>query len=261
MADSTTRAELLDLPFDVETMQGVIDRCLEWCAQPRAPHTVITANSGILCMMRSDPELRRACLAGDLIVADGMSVVWTSRLTDRPFPERVAGVDLMARLLEAGAERGLSAYFLGAKPEVVASLAQVCAERFPGLKVAGFRDGYFKPDQHTDIVEEIRAAKPHFLFVGMPTPFKEIWCERHRERLDVPVIMGVGGSFDVLAGFIKRAPRWVQSMGMEWFWRLMMEPRKLWKRYLTTNSEFIWLAGQEIIALRLGRPPAEPSHK
>jgi N-acetylglucosaminyldiphosphoundecaprenol N-acetyl-beta-D-mannosaminyltransferase len=246
------RAELLDLPFDAETMDGAIHRCLAWCKAPRAPHTVITANSGIVCMMRSDPELRRACLAGDLIVADGMPIVWTSRMTEAPFPERVSGVDLMARLLEAGGERGLSVYFLGAKPEVVARLAAVCKERFPRLEIAGYRDGYFRPDQHAAIVEEIRAKKPHFLFVGMPTPFKEVWCERHRERLDVPVIMGVGGSFDVIAGYVRRAPLWIQRIGMEWSWRLMMEPRKMWKRYLVTNAQFVLLASREVLSRRLG---------
>ena len=111
-----------------------------------------------------------------------------------------------------------------------------------------------------NIVEEIRASQPHLLFVGMPSPFKEVWCERHRERLNVPVIIGVGGSFDVLAGFIRRAPRWAQAAGLEWLWRLLMEPRKLWKRYLTTNCEFVWLAGREIVARRLGRMPAAQSH-
>ncbi len=131
--------------------------------------------------------------------------------------------------------------------------------RHPGIEIAGFRDGYFGPDDHPGIVEEIRASRPHLLFVGMPSPFKEVWVERHRERLDVPVMIGVGGSFDVLAGFIKRAPRWTQAAGLEWLWRLLMEPRKLWKRYLTTNSEFIWLAGREILARHLGRPPATSS--
>ena len=98
------------------------------------------------------------------------------------------------------------------------------------------------------------------LFVGMPSPFKETWCERHRNQLDVPLIIGVGGSFDVLAGYIKRAPLWVQSTGLEWFWRLLMEPRKLWKRYLTTNSEFMWLASLEIFARRWGRLPAISSN-
>jgi N-acetylglucosaminyldiphosphoundecaprenol N-acetyl-beta-D-mannosaminyltransferase len=249
---STPRTELLELPFDVVTMQSAVDRCLSWCRGPRASHTVITANSAHLCMMRSDPELREACRAGDLIVADGMSVVWTSRLTDSPFPERVAGVDLMGRLLEAGSQEGLRAYFLGAKPEVVSKLAERCAERYPGLTVAGYRDGYFSAKDHTAIVEEIRERAPHFLFVGMPSPFKETWCERNRERLDVPVIMGVGGSFDVHAGHVKRAPVWLQGLGMEWSWRLMMEPRKMWKRYLTTNSQFVWLVTRDIVLPRLG---------
>lgn len=248
----THRSELLALPFDIETMQGAVDRCLSWCRLPRAPHTVITANAAILCMMRSDPELRQACLAGDLIVPDGMSVVWTSRMTDAPFPERITGVDLMGRLLEAGSEHRLSAFFLGAKPEVVAELVERCAERYPGLVVAGYRDGYFSSTDHAAIVEEIRERAPHFLFVGMPSPFKETWCERNRERLNVPVIIGVGGSFDVHTGHVQRAPLWMQRIGMEWSWRLMMEPRKMWRRYLTTNSQFAWLATREILSRRFG---------
>jgi N-acetylglucosaminyldiphosphoundecaprenol N-acetyl-beta-D-mannosaminyltransferase len=211
--------------------------------------------------MRHDPGLAAACRAGYLTVADGMSVVWTLRASGQQAPERVAGVDLMARLLEAAEENRLRVYFLGAKPEVVKTLVERCRALHPMLEISGFRDGYFGPEDHLAIVEEIRASGAHMLFVGMPSPFKEIWCERHRQRLQVPVIMGVGGSFDVLAGFIKRAPRWAQSMGLEWFWRFLMEPRKLWKRYLTTNSEFIWLAIQEIVARRLSRSPVTQSQK
>jgi N-acetylglucosaminyldiphosphoundecaprenol N-acetyl-beta-D-mannosaminyltransferase len=211
-------------------------------------------------MMRHDQELKRACLAGDLIVPDGMSVVWASRMAGVPFPQRVAGVDLMARLLDAGARRGLRAYFLGAKPAVVSRLAELCARDHPGLEVVGYRDGYFSADQHAAIVEDIRSRAPHLLFVGMPSPFKETWCERNRQRLDVPLIMGVGGSFDVLAGHVRRAPLWVQSLGMEWSWRLLMEPRKMWRRYLTTNTEFLWLAGREIVARRWQRG-GEPSER
>src|SRR5215510_6114545 len=166
-----SRAELLGLPFDMVTMQGAIDRCLSWCTGPRAPHTVITANSAILCMMRRHSGLRQACLAGDLIVPDGMSVVWTSRLAKAPFPERITGVDLMARLLEAGSEARLSAYFLGARREVVSRLADLCAQRHPGLLVSGYRDGYFSRGEEGAIVEEIRKRAPHLLFVGMPSPF------------------------------------------------------------------------------------------
>jgi N-acetylglucosaminyldiphosphoundecaprenol N-acetyl-beta-D-mannosaminyltransferase len=246
------RPELLACPFDPVTMAAAVEACVGWCRGPRAPHTVITANAAILCMMRRDPELGEACRRGDLIVADGMSVVWTSRLAGLRFPERVAGVDMMARLLEAGSAHELRVYLLGARPEVVAALARRCGRDYPGLTVAGFRDGYFGPADHASIVAEIRAAAPHLLFVGMPSPFKETWCERHRAELDVPVIMGVGGSFDVLAGYVRRAPRLIQSAGLEWSWRLAMEPRKMWKRYLVTNSEYLSLAAGEILRHRRG---------
>jgi exopolysaccharide biosynthesis WecB/TagA/CpsF family protein len=257
---STRRAELLGLPFDAITIDAAVERCLELCNEPSA-NTVITANSSHLCMMRHDPELASACRAGRIILADGMSVVWALRASGQSVPERVAGVDLMARLLAAAGERRLRVYFLGAKHEVVSTLVRRCLVQYPGIEIAGFHDGYFGPGDHPRIIEKIRASNAHMLFVGMPTPFKETWVERHREQLQVPMIIGVGGSFDVLAGFIKRAPHWVQMAGMEWFWRLMMEPRKLWKRYLTNNSEFGWLAGLEVIARRLGRPPVRQGSK
>jgi N-acetylglucosaminyldiphosphoundecaprenol N-acetyl-beta-D-mannosaminyltransferase len=249
----TERAELLGLSFDAVTIETAVARCLEFCGGPRASHTVITANASHLCMMRHDPELALACRAAHLILADGMSVVWALRASGQSVPERVAGVDLMARLLASAGEHQLRVYFLGAKREVVTVLVEKSRVQYPGIEIAGFRDGYFGLDDHPGIVEEIRSSRADVLFVGMPSPFKETWCERHRQRLDVPVIMGVGGSFDVLAGFIRRAPRWMQSLGLEWFWRLLMEPRKLWKRYLTTNTEFTWFAGQEIVSRRLGR--------
>jgi len=246
------RRELLGCPFDRVGLQSAVERCIRWCLGPRVPHTVVTANAAILCMMRRDPELRDACRRGDLVVPDGMPVVWTSRLAGIPFPERVAGVDLTSRLLEAASEHGLSVYFLGARREVVADLARRCRREHPGLVVAGFRNGYFGPADHAGIVEDIRRTAPHMLFVGMPSPFKETWCERHRAALDVPVIMGVGGSFDVLAGYVRRAPRFLQAAGLEWSWRLALEPRKMWKRYLVTNSEYLSLAAGEILKRRIG---------
>jgi N-acetylglucosaminyldiphosphoundecaprenol N-acetyl-beta-D-mannosaminyltransferase len=249
--DRTERAELLGLTFGLVSMDQAVARCLEWCRASRVAHTLITANAAHLCMMRGNPELRDACRAGDLIVADGMSVVWALRAAGVNVPERVAGVDLMTRLLEAGGREQLRVYFLGARPEVVARLADTAGSLYPGLVVAGYRDGYFAPADHEQLVEEIRRLAPHLLFIGMPSPFKEIWCYRYAERLGVPVMIGVGGAFDVLAGYIRRAPRWMQQIGLEWSWRLINEPRKLWKRYLTTNSEFLWLAGREIVSHRL----------
>jgi N-acetylglucosaminyldiphosphoundecaprenol N-acetyl-beta-D-mannosaminyltransferase len=151
----------------------------------------------------------------------------------------------MSGLLEAAGRHKLRVYFLGARSEVVEKLASSCVEKFPGLVLAGYRDGYFGAADHERIATEIAACQPHLLFIGMPSPFKEIWAERYRHVLQVPLIIGVGGSFDVLAGYIRRAPRAFQVLGMEWAWRLLMEPRKLWKRYLTTNSQFLWLTARE----------------
>jgi len=180
-----------------------------------------------------------------MAVADGMSVVWALKALGRPVPERVAGVDLMAELLTAGSRERLRVYLLGARQEVLDALVAECGRSYPGLTMAGARNGYFTADDHLSIVEDIRASAPDLLFVGMPSPFKDVFCERYRDRLDVPVIVGVGGSFDVLAGHTRRAPRAAQKLGLEWAWRLVMEPRRLWKRYLTTNTEFIWLVMRE----------------
>ena len=247
------RIELLGCPFDRLSMQSTIDQCLAWCDGPRLAHTVVTMNAALLCMIRRDEALRAACRGGDLIVADGVPVVWTSRLAGQPLPERVTGVDLTARLLAEGAARGLSVYFLGARKEVVEDLVRLCRREYPGLRVAGWRDGYFGASDHASIVAEIARLAPHMLFVGMPSPFKETWCERHREALGVPVIVGVGGTFDVLTGYVRRAPRLLQTAGMEWFWRLAMEPRKMWQRYLYTNTEFLGLAAQDVFRFRTGR--------
>jgi N-acetylglucosaminyldiphosphoundecaprenol N-acetyl-beta-D-mannosaminyltransferase len=245
--------ELLGLTFARIDLASAAARCIDWCMAPRASHTVITANASHLCMMRRDPELMASCRAGDLIVADGMSVVWALAAAGSPVVERVPGIDLMTRLLVDGARHRLRVYFLGARPEVVAALAADCARRYPGLIVAGYRDGYFAAADHPAIIADIRSRTPDMLFVGMPSPFKETWCQRHRDQLNVPVIVGVGGSFDVLAGYVRRAPGWAQALGLEWAWRLLMEPRKLWKRYLTTNTEFVWRAGREVVSRRRSR--------
>ena len=241
------RSELLGLEFERAGMGAIVARCLAWCHEPPATHIVTTANASHLCMMRRDPALRAACQAADLAVADGMSVVWALRLLGRPVSERVAGIDLMTQLLEAGSRDRLRVYFLGARPEVVELLLAHCRTRYPGLAIAGSHDGYFTAADEAAIVADIRAQAPHFLFIGMPSPFKEVFAEQYRGRLQVPVIIGVGGSFDVLAGVVARAPLVVQRLGCEWAWRLLLEPRKLWRRYLTTNSEFIWLVCREFV--------------
>lgn len=212
---------------------------MEWCRGPRRPHRVVTMNVAGLELLRRDVEMRQASESADLVVADGVPLVWASRLLRRALPERVAGVDLMVALLAAGAKERRRVWFLGAREEVVQAVVKRCGELYPGLEVVGFHNGYFELTEHEAIVRAIHDAKPDLLFVGMPSPFKETWIWRHAAALDVPFMLGVGGSFDVFAGRIRRAPRWIQSIGMEWGWRLAMEPRKLWRRYLVSNTAFL----------------------
>jgi N-acetylglucosaminyldiphosphoundecaprenol N-acetyl-beta-D-mannosaminyltransferase len=166
-------------------------------------------------------------------------------------PERVTGVDLMQRLLEAAAGEGFGVFFLGARQDVLGAVVRRCREEYRGLRVSGWRDGYFSPAEHDSVIDDIRASGAEILLVGMPSPFKEVWCHRHRDRFGVRLVIGVGGSFDVFAGAIPRAPLWMQRAGLEWSWRLLNEPRKLWKRYLVCNSAFAWMMLREWLALRV----------
>ncbi len=247
----TGRTDFLGCPIDSTTLPETVERCVAWCRDDAPTRILITVNVAILMMMRKDPALRAACRAGDMIVPDGMPVVWASRLVGHPLAGRVAGVDLMQALLERGDRERLKVYFLGARQHVLDRLKALCATRYPGLIVAGARNGYFSEEEHEDVVRDIRESGADILFIGMPTPFKEVWAQRHRDALGVSLVLGVGGSFDVLAGFVRRAPLWMQRSGTEWLWRLLMEPRKMWRRYLVTNSQFFVALARELWRQRL----------
>jgi N-acetylglucosaminyldiphosphoundecaprenol N-acetyl-beta-D-mannosaminyltransferase len=242
------RIELLGCPFDAVTEKETIDQVFAWIAAPeRKSHHIITVNVAILMMAREDEKLTRAIENADLVVVDGKPLVWTARWLKSPVPEKVSGVDLMRSLLEHGNERGLSVFLLGTTQERLDVLERVLRAKYPNVKIAGTRNGFFKEPDWPDVVKSIRDAKADLLLVGMPAPFKEVWCEEHREALATPVMLGVGGAFDVMAGFVPRAPLVMQEAGMEWAWRLAMEPKKLWKRYLKTNSAFIALLGKTLL--------------
>jgi N-acetylglucosaminyldiphosphoundecaprenol N-acetyl-beta-D-mannosaminyltransferase len=244
------RVTVLDCPFDTVTFDQAVERIVGWCHSGTGARTVMTMNAALLVMLRKDPELAAACRAGDLIVPDGVPVVWASSLIKTPLTGRVAGVDLMQALLQRASAERLSVYFLGARQEVLDRLAQICAELYPGIRLAGSRNGYFGAADHEQVVSDIRRSGADLLFIGMPSPFKEVFAERYRHELNVPVIMGVGGSFDVLAGFVRRAPESWQRAGFEWAWRLRMEPRKLWRRYLVTNTLFLARVARDAVKSR-----------
>jgi N-acetylglucosaminyldiphosphoundecaprenol N-acetyl-beta-D-mannosaminyltransferase len=201
-------------------------------------------NAAIVVAARKDRDLRRALLGCDIVSADGMSVVLASRLLGCPLPERVTGIDLFLALLQAAAERGDSVYLLGAEPAVVDRAAAAIRARLPGLRIAGWHHGYFWDDEPA-MVRAIRESGANMLFVGITSPKKERFIHQWREQLGVRLAMGVGGSFDVLAGKTRRSPRWMQRAGLEWLFRLLLEPRRLWKRYFVSNAAFCWLVFQE----------------
>jgi N-acetylglucosaminyldiphosphoundecaprenol N-acetyl-beta-D-mannosaminyltransferase len=243
----STRIDLLGCPFDAITERETVDLVFRWRDAPeRKSHHIITVNVAILMMAREDAKLRRAIENADLVVVDGKPLVWTANWLGAPVPEKVSGVDLMRRLLEVGNDRKLSIFLLGTTQERLEALERVIRTKYPNVVIAGSRNGYFKADDFAQVTKQIREANADLLLVGMPAPFKEIWCEEHREAIATPAILGVGGAFDVMAGFVPRAPRVMQEAGLEWAWRLAMEPKKLWKRYLVTNSAFLALLGKTL---------------
>jgi N-acetylglucosaminyldiphosphoundecaprenol N-acetyl-beta-D-mannosaminyltransferase len=162
----------------------------------------------------------------------------------------------MQRLLQVGARHHLRVFLLGTTQQRLDTLIAVIDQQYPGVSVVGARNGYFTMSEYPEVTRQIRDSRPDLLLVGMPTPFKEIWCEEQRTSLQVPAVLGVGGAFDVVAGFVSRAPKMMQSIGLEWLWRLVMEPRKLWKRYLVSNSQFIGLLARAMIARTLAKKTA-----
>jgi N-acetylglucosaminyldiphosphoundecaprenol N-acetyl-beta-D-mannosaminyltransferase len=214
--------------------------------------TIGVVNAAKAVNMSKDGLLRDSVTSCDLVVADGQAVVWASRFLGRPLPERVAGIDLFTSLMAEGARRGYRAYFLGARPEVLERVVAEVRGRYPGLEVAGARDGYFTDDEAADVARRIGEAKPDLLFLGMTSPKKEIFLARFADDIQAGVIHGVGGSFDVLAGKVRRAPVIWQRLGMEWLYRFLQEPLRLGPRYLSTNTRFAWMVVKEYVQGRKG---------
>ena len=238
MASEAKRQQLFGLSVDATTLDEALVRC-EAAIRTRSRMLVGVVNAAKLVNLRKDANLRASLLACDMILADGQSVIWASKILSRPLPERVAGIDLFEGLLDLADQKHYSVYLLGATPKVVAALAETIRLRFPEAVIAGWRDGYFAEEEAESVADEITAAQPDMLFLGMVSPKKEIFLGRFGAGLGVPVLHGVGGSFDVMAGVTQRAPKSWQRLGMEWAYRLKQEPRRLWRRYLRTNTRFI----------------------
>lgn len=238
------RVEFLGAPLHLVTMAETLDLA-DAAMTLRQPlhHTVV--NVAKLVAMQKNAELYEDVASADLINVDGAGVVWGARLFGIDVPERVAGVDIMENLFRLCAERGFRPYLLGAEQSVLAAVVARLRREYPQLEIAGWRDGYFKPEQEAEVVDGINQSGADCLFVAMPTPRKERFLKQYRNRLLPNFVMGVGGSFDVYGGKVSRAPRLVQAVGLEWLYRIAQEPRRLWRRYYETNTAYavlLWRA-------------------
>lgn len=259
LAIAPTRRQLFGLELDPMTREQVMG-LTESSLQSNQRLLVGVVNAAKVVKLRQDGILRDSLLECDVLLADGQSVVWASRLLGQRLPERVTGIDLFEMMLGLAHRDGRSVYLLGATAEVLAEVERQIEVRWPGLRIAGSRNGYFEESQSAEIAADIAGSGADMLFLGMTSPKKEIFLGTFGASLDVPVQHGVGGSFDILAGLTKRAPdRW-QRIGMEWAFRLLQEPGRLWKRYLTTNTAFLFLLLRERVHRSpLYTPTARPA--
>jgi N-acetylglucosaminyldiphosphoundecaprenol N-acetyl-beta-D-mannosaminyltransferase len=239
---------LFGIPVQSSTMDEVLDD-VDSAIADRRSLDIGVINAAKVVNMRRNPELAAAVLESDAIYADGMSVVWASRILGQSLPERIAGIDLMHGIMQRGRGKGYRVFCLGATQEVLDTVCKRFAEDYPGAHVVGAHNGYFTTDAEESIAMQIRDSNPDVLFVAITSPKKEQFMARWSDLMNVPVIHGVGGSFDVVAGKVERAPESWQKIGMEWLFRVLQEPRRMWKRYLVTNTLFLRLVLSEKLRL------------
>lgn len=242
--------ELFGVPVAAVTRQEVLLDLEESIEARVAGRYVVTLNVDILLLALEDRRLLQACRAARWVVADGMPLVWASRLLGRPLPERINGADLAWALVERAAARGYRVFLLGGEPGVADSAALRIRGRLPGLQVVGTASPPFgfekRPDQLRQTVATVKRASPDIVLVGLGAPKQELWLQEHLAEVGVPVGIGVGGTFNFWAGRVRRAPRIVQRVGLEWLWRLTQEPRRLWRRYLVRDVAFAPLLAKEL---------------
>lgn len=246
--DSLQKIELFGCPvhrLNMGQTLNIIDQSIQ--EGKSLQHVVV--NAAKLANMQKDSKLKESVVNCDIINADGQAVVWAAKILGQPLPERVAGIDLMTNLVELASKRKYRIFFFGAKEEVVKKVVDKYREMYSSDIIAGYRNGYFQKEEEADIAKQIADSKADILFVAITSPKKEVFLNTYKDVIKTPFVMGVGGSFDVVSGMTKRAPLWMQRNGLEWFYRVMQEPKRMWKRYLITNTIFIKMVLMEKLEL------------
>lgn len=239
METADKRYPILNTYVNALSMDETVDYIKKVIARRNPPVQHVVINALKVNLMEEDPKLREIVNSCPLINADGSSILWAAKQLGVPVEERVTGIDLFLRLVKEAAENGYKIYLFGAKEEVVTKVRDIFQQQYPTLQIAGYRNGYFTPEQEPQIVADMAASGADMMFVAFSSPKKEYWVNKYLNQLNIPFVMGVGGSFDVVAGVTKRAPEFWQKIGMEWFYRFIQEPRRLWKRYVVGNAVFI----------------------
>ena len=245
VAPGVQRIELMGVPVDNLTMEETLE-VINGFIQSGKPHQHVVVNVDKVVKARKDEDLRRIISRCALINVDGQPLVWASRLLGTPLKERVAGVDLFDALMRRSAEKGWRVFLLGAKEEIVTKVREVYSKRYPSLVFAGHRNGYWTEAEEPKVAEQVRDSRADLLFVAISSPKKERFLGQWQSFMRVPFAMGVGGTFDVAAGKVKRAPVIFQKAGMEWFWRFLQEPTRMFRRYFIEDMAFFGILGREM---------------
>jgi N-acetylglucosaminyldiphosphoundecaprenol N-acetyl-beta-D-mannosaminyltransferase len=246
------RVDVLGCSVDPLDIPATVARCDEIIQSGRFSQQV-SINAAKVTAMRDDQRLSRIAHQCELVSVDGQSVVWASKLLGCPVPERVPGIELMFELLALAERRGYRVYILGSRQHVLDAAVEALQQRYPRLNLCGWHHGYFSEGDEGMLAEEIRGTAPNILLVAMSSPRKEYWLAEYGPSTGAQFGMGVGGSIDVVAGVTRRAPEWMQQVGLEWFYRLIQEPRRLGRRYAVSNTQFLGMLAAELIRTRAGR--------
>jgi N-acetylglucosaminyldiphosphoundecaprenol N-acetyl-beta-D-mannosaminyltransferase len=226
----------LGCPVDCMTCEQLLGELSENVRTRGTPKVIQFVNANKVAMVRDDPEMGEILKRADYVLADGQPMLPMAKLLGVTIPERIDGIGLMHKILKLADQEGFSVYLLGAKQEIVEECVRRIAVDFPTVRVAGYRNGYFKSEEIPAVAEAVREVDPDILFLGMGSPMKEQLADQWSGQLGARVIQGVGGSFDVMAGMVRRAPEWMQRSGIEWLFRVVQEPRRMFWRYAKTNG-------------------------
>ena len=238
--NTDNRYEILNTYVNAISMDETIRR-VEEIVKRGIPTQHVVINASKVNLMEKDLQLRKIVNACPLINADGASIVWAAKKLGVPLKERVTGIDLFQRLIELSGKKGYKIYLFGAKEEVVTKVKKILEDKYPNIQIVGYRNGYFTEKDEPEIVKNMAESGADMMFVAFSSPKKEYWVNKYLKQLNIPFVMGVGGSFDVVAGVTDRAPLWMQKHGLEWFYRFIQEPRRMWKRYIVGNVKFVAL--------------------